>query len=541
MSDHQLLIRDLLLGHAARRSGREIVDAEGTRVGYPALIERIGRVAGALREAGVGPGQVVAVMDWDSRRYLEAYFAVPMIGATLQTVNVRLSPDHLAYTLDHAGAETLLVHDDFLPLLESIAPRLRRVRRIVTVGESAPAPRIDGAAHLGSYHHLVAAADPVTVWPEFDERTRATLFYTSGTTGLPKGVFYSHRQLVLHTLAALATFGTAPEQGRLSTADVYMPITPMFHAHAWSFPYALTAIGAKQVYPGRYDAGTLLDLIEREGVTFTHCVATVLQLLLDHPRSAAADLSGVKMLIGGSALPDGLARRALARGVDLFTGYGMSETGPLQTINHLSPDELRADPADQPRLRSRPGRPILLCDVQTSDGSLRPTPPGVEGEITFRSPWLTAGYLHDEPGSAALWEGGRLHSGDVGRFDGDGVLHITDRLKDVIKTGGEWVSSLQLESLISQVQGVAEAAVIAAPDPKWGERPLALVRPADGAEGLPDAVRDHLVAVAATGAIPRYAVPERVLVVDALERTSVGKLDKRALRDRHLDRNREAS
>src|SRR5574340_953732 len=260
---YPLLIKQLLLTPLANAPGQEIVYRDLSRCDYRTLRARIGRLGSAL---GVRPGQTVAVMDWDSHRYLECFFAIPMLGAVLLTVNTRLSPEQIAYTLNHARADVLLVHEDFLPLLESFCARLETVQRFVLLSDAAvpdcPAP------FATDYETLLAGGDPEHIFPDFDENTRATTFYTTGTTGSPKGVYFSHRQLVLHTLAAAAAFGTAPVQGRFGRDDVYMPITPMFHVHAWGLPYVATMLGVKQVYPGRYQPDVLLQLIRREGVTF---------------------------------------------------------------------------------------------------------------------------------------------------------------------------------------------------------------------------------------------------------------------------------
>jgi len=534
---YPLLIRQLLLTPIARAVDTEIVQDDGTRLRYPELVARIGRLANVLSDLGVRRGDTVAVMDWDSHRYLECYFGIPMLGAVVQTVNIRLSPEHLLYTLQHAGARTLIVNAEFLPMLAAVRAQLSGIEHIVVIG-SAVAATEAGLTVSGEYAALIEAASPDFAFEDFDENTQATVFYTSGTTGLPKGVFYSHRQIVLHAMTLLGTFGTAAGHGSLSADDVYMPITPMFHVHAWGMPYAATALGLKQVYPGRYAPETLLRLIRDEGVSFCHSVPTPLQMLLGHPDSARTDLSGIKFLIGGSALPEGLARAALERGIDVFTGYGMSETGPVQTVNHLSPAERAAPLEEQARLRSRTGRPVLLCNVQVVDADLQPLPHDGQsaGEVVFRSPWLTQGYLGNPEASEELWRGGWLHSGDIGTFDPDGCLRITDRLKDVIKTGGEWVSSLLIESVISQLPGVAEVAVIAEPDAKWGERPVALVVPRPGGEAVDaEAVRAAVSAAAAAGQVPRYGVPQRVEIVEALDKTSVGKLDKKRLRQRFVN------
>jgi fatty-acyl-CoA synthase len=271
------------------------------------------------------PGDTVGVLEWDSHRFLEAFFAIPMMGAVLQTVNVRLSPEQIAYTIDHAGASTLLVNDEFVGLLEGLKAQLPKVKRLIVMSDR-PAPQTGSLSFIGEYESLLAAASPDYDFPDFDENTQATTFYTTGTTGLPKGVYYSHRQLVLHSICGLALFGMAGTQGRFSRDDVYMPITPMFHVHAWGFPWSATLAGVKQVYPGRYEPAMLVKLIKSEGVTFTHGVPTILQMLLDAAAAENADLNGLKMVIGGSALPKALAKRALAAGIDIFAGYGMSET-----------------------------------------------------------------------------------------------------------------------------------------------------------------------------------------------------------------------
>ena len=530
--DFPLLIRHLMPTANRSTVPGEIVDTSGLRFTYPQFEERIARLAGALTACGVKPGDTVAVLDWDTHRYLECFYAIPSMGCVLMTVNVRLSRDQVRYTIDHSGATTVITHPDFLPLLTAGAPELNLKRIIVAgdAGEFEPPPGVE----MAEYYAIAEAAAPEFDYPDLDERARATMFYTSGTTGNPKGVYYTHRQIFLHTFGVLTTLGTAPAQGRFDADDVYMPMTPLFHAHAWGMPYVATLLGTKQVYPGRYKTDVLLRLIQEEGVTFSHCVASVLRMLLDEVKVRQVDLSGKKMLIGGGALPVGLARSALDHGIDIFSGYGMSETCAVQTLNHLTATEVAAPLDEQLKLRTRPGRPILLCTVRTAAPDQTPTPAGEEGEIVFRSPWLTSGYWRDPDASDELWRGGWLHSGDIGKFDEDGALRITDRVKDVIKTGGEWLSSLLLESLISQVEGVTESAVIAMPDSRWGERPLALVVPSDGYELDVGTIRSALTEAAAAGVIPRYGVPEQIRIVDELAKTSVGKLDKKAIRARYV-------
>jgi fatty-acyl-CoA synthase len=533
---YPLLIKQLWNTSLVQAPEQEIVYRAMKRFTFRELRERIGRLASGLTALGVVPGETVGVLDWDSHRFLEALFAVPMMGAVLHTVNVRLTPDQLAYTIDHGGASVLLVNDDFAPLLEPLRSRLPRVQRLVLMSDK-PAPEAGGLRFDREYEELLADASPDHEFPDFDENRVATTYYTSGTTGMPKGVRFSHRQLVLHTLSEMAFFGMAAQQGRFSRDDVYMPLTPMFHAHAWGMPWTATLAGAKQVYPGRYDAALLLELIKREGVTFTHGVPTLLQMLLGAAEQASTDLAGLKMVVGGSELPHELVRRALALGIDVFAGYGMSESAPMLTLAQVRSADLGSE--REVDIRTRSGLAAPLVDLRLVDAAGRPLPNDARtrGEIVVRAPWLTGGYAGNEAASDDLWAGGYMHTDDIGVIGPDGYVRVVDRIKDVIKTGGEWVSSIQLEDLISQCAGVAEAAVIAVSDERWGERPLALVvRDGRAGTGVTEAeVKAHLKAAADSGTIPKFAIPDRVLFLDALPRTSVGKFDKKKLRETHGD------
>ncbi|MBB3258094.1 fatty-acyl-CoA synthase [Paraburkholderia bannensis] len=534
---YPLLIKQLLHTTLATCPEQQIVYGDEVRYTYWGFRHRLGQLASALAGAGVSAGDTVAVMDWDSHRYLECYFAVPMMGAVLMTANVRLSSGQLLYTLNHARAGVLLVHRDFLPMLENIRARLTTVRSFILIGDDVEDARHPAGFH-GEYEALINASGPDYAFPDFDERTRATTFYTTGTTGLPKGVSFSHRQLVLHTLAGMAALGSAREQGRVHREDVYMPITPMFHVHAWGMPYIATAMGLKQVYPGRYAPDTLLRLIEREAVTFSHCVPTLLDMILASPAAASVDLSRWKVIVGGSLLSEGLTRAARARGIDVYTGYGMSETCPLLTLAQARGETAEPGATADIGVRTRAGTPLPLVDLRIVDEHMRDVPRDGKsaGEVVVRAPWATQGYLGDAQASAALWAGGYLHTNDIGVIDAEGNLRITDRIKDVIKTGGEWISSLELENLLSTHPGVREAAVIGVHDVRWGERPLALVVLAPGHESVtPEQLQAHVKRVAERGLISRFAVPERLLIVEALERTSVGKINKRALRERYQD------
>ena len=534
--DYQLLVKQLLVKPLAHAAHKEIVYREIKRYDYRALGERIGRLASALASLGIEFGDTVAVMDWDSHRYLECFFAVPMMGAVLQTVNVRLNPEQVLYTLNHAGPKAVLVNAEFLPLLESIRDKLETVREFVLIDDGTDKPK-SPIPFAAEYEQMLEAGSPDYEFADFDENTRATTFYTTGTTGLPKGVYFTHRQLVLHTMSILATFGMSASMGRLHEGDVYMPITPMFHVHAWGMPYAATLMGVKQVYPGRYTPETLLTLKQKEGATFSHCVPTILHMMLNHPAGKEVDMRGWKIVIGGSALPRSLASAAMERGIDIFCGYGMSETCPLLTSSHLEPSLASSNIDDEIEIRTTAGRAAPLVDLRIVDPEMNDVPRDgrTAGEVVVRAPWLTQGYFKNPEASQALWAGGWLHTNDIGTIGPDGYLRITDRIKDVIKTGGEWVSSLEVEDVISQHRGVSEVAVIGVADAKWGERPLAIVvlKPDAAGKVDPEQIKARMMAYVDKGIISKFGIPERILFVDSLPKTSVGKLDKKAMREKY--------
>ncbi len=529
--DYPLIIKQLLITPLRQHARQEIVYRDLKRFTYREFGQRVHRLGSALGALGVAHGDVGAVMDWDSNRYLECLFGVPMTGAVLMTVNVRLSAEQILYTLNHARASVILCNTDFLALLVTLRPMLTHAKMFVRMGDEEAGGMSDGAAGAaddggiawdGDYEPLLAAGDPAHVFPDFDERTRATTFYTTGTTGNPKGVYYSHRQIVLHTLSGLGTVVTRPD-------DVYMPITPLFHVHAWGNPYNAMVRGLKQVYPGRYSPELLVKLFVTERVTFSHCVPTILQMFLAAAKDV--DLRGWRLIIGGSAMPRALAQEALDRGVDVFSGYGMSETGPIATLA-LLPASMRDGGETELTYRCRAGRAVPLCDVRIVDPQMRELPrDGVSmGEVVMRSPWLTQGYLDNPEASRALWEGGWLHTGDIGAIDEAGFLTITDRMKDVVKTGGEWVSSLQLEDILARHPSVSEVAVIGVRDDRWGERPVAVVVAKPGCPQDAAALRAHVMVQVEDGVVSKFAVPERVEFVEVIAKTSVGKLDKKVLR-----------
>ena len=502
--EYPLLIGQLLIN--ARYEKNEIVSA-GRRFTYPDLVDRIHSLASVLGSLAVEPGDAVAVMDWDSHRYLECYFAIPMMGAVLQTVNVRLSRDVIAFTLRQARATVLLYHSDFADLVGQLREVLPDLRHIIALTDDQTA---------GTYEALIDQASRDFIFPELDENSIATTFHTTGTTGDPKQVFFSHRQLVLHSLAASAALANQPAGQGLHRSDVYMPLTPMFHVHAWGLPYVATMLGMKQVYPGRYDPDRILALKNAEGVTFSHGVPTLLQMVLRAAEDTRASLKPWVMLVGGSALSCELADQAGARGISVVAGYGMSETGPILSIARTTSEAS----TDQ---RCRAGIPIPLVQTRLD--------PARGGELLVRAPWLTLGYA-EQAASDELWDGGWLHTQDIADQDPDGGIRIVDRIKDVIKTGGEWVSSIEVETLLVEHPAILEAAVVGVASARWGERPVAVIVAAPGPPALSaDDVKAFVAGHTANGRISRYAIPDHVLFQEELPRTSVGKIDKKLLRN----------
>jgi fatty-acyl-CoA synthase len=530
VNKQQLLLKSILTTALQRTSQHQIISEDGGSYSYCDLNDRIAKLGNVLTTLGIGEGSVVAVMDWDTHRYLECFFAVPMVGAVLHTINIRLAPAQIAYTIDHAEDDLILINSDFLSLIGEVLPLVKRKVRIVLIGDSHDEPLQDvGRVVEGYFEIMMNAAMHAFDFPDFDENLRATTFYTTGTTGEPKAVAYSHRQIVLHTMGIISTFGPMASSNRLHHNDVYMPITPMFHVHGWGFPYAATLLGLRQVYPGQYKVDKIVQLIHKHKVTFSHCVPTILQMILDCDETHDCSFENWKIVIGGSALSRGLAERALAKGINLFSAYGLSETCPLLTVAHLDPEDESDISA-----RLKAGKPAAMVELRVVDEEMEDLPcDGVSvGEIVVRAPWLNAVYLKDDLATKELWRGGYLHTGDVGRLDFNGNLIITDRIKDVIKSGGEWISSIALESIASAVDGVAEVAAIGIPDSRWGERPMLLVVPSDETDGGPlhSRITAAFQKAIADGELSKWAIPERIDLVSSIAKTSVGKFDKKKLR-----------
>jgi fatty-acyl-CoA synthase len=481
---------------------------------------RTRKLARALQQLGVRQGDRVATLCWNHHQHLEAYFGVSMTGAVLHTLNLRLHPDELAFIVNDADDAAVLVDETLLPLWEKVAP-LTRVRRVIVVGGTA-------RDCFENFEALLAASEPLCDEPEFDERTAAAICYTTGTTGKPKGVLYSHRALVLHTFGV-----TMPTAMGLTEADVILPVVPMFHANAWGLPYAAVMNGAKLVMPGPHlDPASLVDLLARERVTFTAGVPTIwmgiLQLLDANP--GAYDLSSIRaMFVGGAAVPPALIEAFEKRhGLRIIQAWGMTETTPLGTVSHL-PLELATAP-DEARYESRAkqGRPVPFVEIRArNENGLVPLDGQTMGELEVRGPWIAGAYYNRADCADRFTADRWFKTGDIVTIDERYFVTIQDRAKDLIKSGGEWISSIALESALMGHPAVAEAAVIPVVSTKWSERPLAVVVLKPGASPSADDLRGFLAPH-----FPKFWLPDAFEFIDAIPRTSAGKFQKMALRER---------
>jgi fatty-acyl-CoA synthase len=511
-----------------------------TRSNYAREWDRVQRLGSVLEELGVQSGEPgrfgsrVAVLDWNTIRHYELYFAVPMYGAVLHTVNVLLSPEDIIYTMLQAQDEVLFINEDFIPLARVASSLVKSIKKIVIMSDKAEHGEVsfDGV-EVYWYEDLLRNAKPYN-FPELNENVVATMMFTSGTTGRPKGTYFTHRQLVLHAISVALSITAPPINA--SIYDVAMPIVPMFHVHAWGLPYIATLTGIKQVYPGRFDWGHILRVINDEGVTIVNGVPTILYNLLMHPDSPKYDLSRLKFIAGGAALPRGLLEEAVKRGVTVVQGFGLTETAPVILLSMEKPN-MRDWPMDRRRELSglSAGLPLPLVDVRIVDEQDRDVPRDGKtmGELVVRAPWVIKEYLNDPEKTRNAWRNGWFHTDDIAVWDSEGYIQIMDRAKDVIKSGGEWISSTRLEDLISTHPGVGEVAVVGVPHPKWGERPIAIVVPKPGWSVTESDIRNHLMKYVEQGQIPKWWIPDKVIIMESeLPKTSTGKIDKKILRDR---------
>ncbi len=529
--DYPLTIATIMRYGTTVFGDKEVVTCAGDeaprRRSYADVGERAARLANALRSLGVDGDQRVGTFMWNNAEHLEAYLAIPSMGAVLHTLNLRLAPDQVGYIATHAGDYAVIVDASLIPLFAPVLPLAQTIKHVIVSGtadEAALAALAGSGREVHSYEDLLAAASTDFDWPELDERSAAAMCYTSGTTGLPKGVVYSHRSSYLHSMAACTMNGLG-----VGEHDRIMPIVPQFHANAWGLPYAAMMSGADLVMPDRFMIpAAIVKLVETEKVTVGAGVPTIWQGVLAHLRASGGDISSLRTLVcGGSALPEAVMRAyADEYGLTMTHAWGMTELSPLGSIAR-EPAGVSGEAVWPYRVSQ--GR--LICGVEGrltgDDGEVLPSDGKAVGELECRGPWITGSYYNDP--APEKFHDGWLRTGDVGTLDPAGFLRLTDRAKDVIKSGGEWISSMDLENLIMAHPAVAEAAVIGVPDDKWGERPLAAVvlRP-DAGPVTPEELRAYL-----GERIPRWQLPERWCFIDEVPKTSVGKFRKTTLREQY--------
>jgi 3-(methylthio)propionyl---CoA ligase len=533
MSERPLLISAILKHAAIYHRETEIVSrtVEGAmhRYTYDEAERRSKRLARALQRLGIGLGDRVGTLAWNTFRHFELYYAISGIGAVCHTINPRLFDEQVLYIVNHAADRLLFVDASFAPLIERLAPHLPAECRIVWMTGEGAEPAASRSS-LPCYEALIAAEDEDFEWPEFDERSAAALCYTSGTTGKPKGALYTHRSTLLHAFG-ISLSDAIP----LSARDTVCPVVPLFHACGWGTAYTAPMNGAKLVLPGpRLDGQSLYELFEAEGVTVSLGVPTVWLNFDTYLAGSNARCSTLRWLLcGGSAVPPSLIEALESRGISLRQGWGMTEMSPLGTTAALKATHLGLDSAAQMKVKAKQGRPVFGVEMKVVDDAGRKLPPDGEsmGELLVRGPWIISGYFDDaEASAAAIDPEGWFRTGDVATIDADGYMQIMDRRKDVIKSGGEWISSIDLENAAIAHPDIAEAAVVAVPHPRWAERPLLIVT------RQPDhrPQRDDLLAFLAER-FPRWMLPDDVVVLDELPHTATGKVMKTRLREMFRD------
>lgn len=531
MQDRPLMISDLIEFAAVNHAKEEIVSrtVEGPihRYTYKDCAARSRQLAKALTGLGVQQGERIATLAWNGYRHMELYYATSGMGAVCHTINPRLFPEQIAYIVNHAEDKYIFTDLTFVPLLEKIASEISSVEGIVILTDEAHMPE-SSLPNVICYESLLAKADDDYVWPLFDERAAAMLCYTSGTTGNPKGVLFSHRSTVLHSFAVCTKDAVGT-----SNDEVILPVVPMFHVNAWGTPYAAAMSGAKMVFPGaQMDGASIYELMETEQVTMSLGVPTVWLMLLSYMKENNKTFSSMKKtVIGGSAAPKSMIETfERDYGVSVIHAWGMTEMSPIGTACNMKKIHKNISFEDKIKLQQKQGRAVYGVDMKIVDEQGKDLPwDGVAfGRLMVRGPWITSGYFKGEGGD--VLEDGWFDTGDVATIDDDGYMQITDRSKDVIKSGGEWISSIDLENSAIGCPGVAEAAVIAVPHPKWDERPLLIAIKEEGADVDKEKVLAHLKSTLA-----KWQLPDDVVFVKELPHTATGKLLKTKLRDEYKD------
>ncbi|MFH2127785.1 MAG: long-chain-fatty-acid--CoA ligase [Pseudomonadota bacterium] len=540
--DYQLTLIQLLQRAALIHPTEEIIYKDLFRSNYAQEYVRCQRLSNALQGLGLKQSSKVIVFEWNTHRHFELYFGVPGMGAILQMGNPFLTPQQISFIVNRTQVDVLVLNEELIPLFESISHELTSVRHYVVTSDKGELPPTKLSPVI-EYEQLLAQGASEFTYPDLDERTIASLSNTTGTTGDPKICFFNHRQHLLHTMVwTIMLLGFSGRRGFDPRRDVMIPLVPMFHAHGWSLPYMATLLGCRQVYPGRFEPTAFLKLLEQEKHpeqgSFMQCVPTLLDMVLSHPdiERYKKYLKGIIYEGGGSRVPKALAIKARDMGIDVCAGWGMTEIYTKVALQYLKPHMFDWPEDDRLDFLTRTGMAVPLVQQRVVDQDMNDVPrdDNTIGEIVLRAPWLTPGYYKDPEMSEELWRGGWLHSSDLATINQEESILIADRNKDVIKSGGEWISSLTLESLLSLHPLVREVAIVGAKSAKWGERPLAVVVPSRETEDavLKEELVKHLEQFVDQGKILKWWIPERYVPVEALPKTSVGKLNKKEMRNR---------
>ncbi|MCJ7774941.1 MAG: long-chain-fatty-acid--CoA ligase [Desulfobulbaceae bacterium] len=538
--EYQLILKHLLEHAAKMRPESEIVYKDLYRGNYVQLYERCQRLSNGLKDLGVEQGSKVICFEWNTHRFLEAYFAIPCMGAMVHMGNPLLTPQQMIYLINRVEDDVLMFNKDFIPTIESISDRLKTVKHyiVLTDDEKLPETKLNP---ISEYEELLRSASPEYAYPDLDENTVASLSNTTGTTGDPKICFFTHRQHIMHTLIwANMLQGFSGERGLDPRRDLTIQLVPMFHAHGWGIPYMATFLGCKQVYPGRFDPKGFLEILKREKSPeqggYMACVATMLNMIISHPEIEhyRKYLKGLIYEGGGMRLNTILAKKAKELGMDICSGWGMTEVYTKAGLQYLKPHMFSWPEDKKIEFLSGTGMAPAFVEQRVVDeqGNDVPKDGKAVGEIVLRAPWLTSGYYREQEKSKELWQDGWMHTGDMATIDEEESVLIIDRSKDVIKSGGEWISSLTLENLINMHPKVQEVAVFGAPSDKWGERPVVLLVPKDEYKGdiSEEELKEHLTQYVEEGKILKWWIPDRFVFVNEIPRTSVGKFDKKVMR-----------